>query len=172
MEEWRDIKGFEGLYQVSSEGRVRSIDRYDKSNRFHKGKILSQSLDNKGYPMVRLWKDNKCYSRKMNNVIKSAFFENYEGLTIDHIDTDKSNNRLSNLRLVDMTTNIRNPLTQEHFRSRNYKRVVVNLTTNKEYKNARYAHEDTGVNKCHICECCRGVRKSAGGYKWIYKEIA
>lgn len=96
MEEWKDIKGYEGLYQVSNIGRVKS---------FHKGreKILKICFDSKKYPIVFLSNNDKKQTLKIHQLVWDAFGDSpREGMIkqIDHIDNNKSNNNINNLRLV------------------------------------------------------------------------
>ena len=107
MEEWRDINGYEGLYQVSSEGRVRSIDRYVMRNgspAFLKGKILKQNKcggRNSDYWFVGLSKDNKVKQIYVHTLVAFAFpeicGEYFEGAQVNHKDENKNNNTPSNL---------------------------------------------------------------------------
>lgn len=124
-EEWRDVKGYEGRYQVSDLGRVRSVAT---------GKCLAQHANNKGYVCVGLWCN---YARKLATVhrlVASAFVrEPLAGEQVDHIDCDKRNNRAGNLEWVDAATNRRramanglhvNPVGKHHGRCRSTEEQV------------------------------------------------
>lgn len=110
---WKDIAGFEGYYQVSNLGRVRSLDRLIKRKNGHhkrKGKILAQSSDKKGYKRLQLHK-NGMKSHKVHRLVASAFIESYcQNLQINHIDGDKSNNNLCNLEWVTPEQNTKHAL--------------------------------------------------------------
>ena len=98
IEEWRPIEGYEGLYEVSSYGRVRSVDRYVRcsygSYRLHKGKVLSPGIRPDGYLVVSL----KYKMFRVHRLVAQAFIPNPDNLPqINHKDEDKSNNRVENL---------------------------------------------------------------------------
>lgn len=126
MEEiWKDIKGYEGLYMISSYGRVKSIGgRRGSSN---KPKILKQGTDTSGYKMV-IFRVNK-YSKtfKVHRLVAEAFIPNLNGYTeIDHINGIKTDNRVDNLRWCSHKDNCNNPITKEKilktFRSEEYRK--------------------------------------------------
>lgn len=105
-EEWRSIEGYEGLYEVSSYGRVRSLDRYEINNlgykRLLKGKILSPGIKKDGYFIVSL--KNKNF--RVHRLVAQAFIPNPEGLPqVNHKDEDKSNNNVDNLEWCDSKYN-------------------------------------------------------------------
>ena len=94
MEEWKDIPGYEGLYQVSSFGNVRSLN-YNKTR---EPRNLKQVLSRE-YHCVNLWKDSKMKQKKVHILVGMAFIENPENKpTIDHINRVKSDNHVENLR--------------------------------------------------------------------------
>ena len=98
MEEWKNIIGYEGLYEVSSYGKVRSLDRYDNRNCFRKGKVLSPAKDRYGYLFVVLCCNGKCKTIKVHRLVAQAFIENPDNLPeVNHKDEDKTNNRVENL---------------------------------------------------------------------------
>ena len=91
MEIWKDIEGFEGLYQISSWGRVRSI----------RG-IIKPYQNKKGYYKVGLHKNGKGHKKRVNRLVALAFIPNPHNLPqVDHIDGNKHNNSVTNLRWVD-----------------------------------------------------------------------
>ena len=115
MEKWKDIPGFEGLYQVSDCGRVRSIDRVttNKNGRksLYRGKILKQITDNSAldYYVVNLSKNGKQTKMKVHRLVAMAFLPKPSGMDlVDHIDCDPHNNKVSNLRWCTYQMNIRN----------------------------------------------------------------
>ena len=124
MEEWKDIKGYEGYYQISNYGNGRSVDRvverlsrWGKIVKVHyKGIELVKNKVGAGYLRFDLCKNGIYDYRYIHQLVWETFVgEIPEGMEIDHIDTDKTNNSLSNLRLVDRSGNMRNPLTYVKF---------------------------------------------------------
>jgi hypothetical protein len=88
----RDVVGYEGLYAVDEHGSVWS---YRKNN------LLKPLLSSTGYNKVNLWKDEKMKAHLVHRLVSQAFLENYsEDLQVDHIDRNKQNNNISNLRMV------------------------------------------------------------------------
>lgn len=117
MEAWRDIPGYEGLYQVSDLGRVRSLDRIsyvppndwqkDGFYRTRKGKLLSSSIDGSGYAFVTLCRERVKRSFKVHRLVAEAFVSNPHGKPqVNHIDGNKANNAASNLEWVTDRENI------------------------------------------------------------------
>lgn len=95
---WKDIEEYEGLYQVSNHGRVRSLDRYDNMGRFRKGKMLSIGDNGRGYKNVGLNKDGLLRTVYVHRLVAQAFIPNYYDLPqVNHIDEDPSNNHVDNL---------------------------------------------------------------------------
>lgn len=97
-EKWKDIKGYEGLYQVSDLGRVRSLDREDRLGRFKLGKIKAPCDNGRGYLCVNLKKDSKQKNKSVHRLVAEAFLPNPDNLPeINHKDGNKANNQVSNL---------------------------------------------------------------------------
>jgi len=104
MEEFRVIKGYEGLYEISNFGAVKSF-KYNKID----GCILKSSINSSGYYCVNLYKDNIRKTLKLHRLMGQAFIENpNEFEYIDHINQNKLDNRLENLRWINNSGNIRN----------------------------------------------------------------
>ena len=107
MEEWKEIPGYEGLYEVSSYGKVRSLDRYDSRNCFRKGKVLSPVKDKDGYLAVFLSCNGKQKTIRIHRLVAKAFLPNPDNLPeVNHLDEDKTNNRVDNLEFCDHKYNI------------------------------------------------------------------
>lgn len=120
MEEiWRDIKDYEGLYQVSNMGRVKSLGRWSNRQKngvsfpyFIKEKILKNRKIKGGYYIVGLCKDKISKDYRVNRLVAEAFIPNPDNKPfVDHIDTNPLNNFYNNLRWVTQKENINNPLT-------------------------------------------------------------
>lgn len=120
-EEWRDIPGFEGYYQASNCGKIRSIDRYVPHNcgvgfRLIRGRILKQQvMTQTQYYSVMLSKDGKAKSHTVHSLIALTFLQKRnETDIIDHIDGNRQNNILTNLRYVSHKENANNPATKQN----------------------------------------------------------
>ena len=108
---WKAIKGYEGLYEISNLGRVRSL--------YKKGKILSTETDKKGYLKLKLSKNRNRQFYLISRLVAEAFIPNPDNKPeVDHINTNPSDNRAENLRWVTHKENCSNPLTQKHYLNR------------------------------------------------------
>ena len=107
MEIWKDIKGYEGLYQVSNEGRVKALSRVVKSRwgtpKPLKEKEIREIVDSLGYSRLSLSKDGKVKAHKIHRLVAEAFLVG-EG-HINHIDGNKQNNHVSNLEFCTQREN-------------------------------------------------------------------
>lgn len=103
---WKDVVGYEGLYQVSNLGRVR----------MSKNKKIKAILEDAyGYLVVKMTKDKVVKYIKVHRLVAMAFIENDDNKPcVDHIDTNKYNNNASNLRWVTQKENVNNPLSKKH----------------------------------------------------------
>lgn len=187
IEIWRPVKGYEGLYEVSNLGRVKSLERTvvykNGTTHRHIGQILNPCYKRK-YPSVSLFKNKKQKTYNVHRLVAEAFIPNPDNKKeIDHINTDRTDNRVENLRWCTSSENMNNPLTKtknsnshkdmwkkDSHREKICKKVLMIL--NGEVINTFYgtgeASRQTGINNSHIASVCRGKRKTAGGYKWKY----
>ncbi len=111
-EEWKDVIRYEGLYQVSNLGRVKSLDRIVQGkikNYHYKSKILKPGTNNNGHLFVNLYRDNKPKTRTIHQLLAESFLNHtpcgYK-LVIDHIDNNKNNNCVTNLQIVTQRENL------------------------------------------------------------------
>ena len=115
QEQWKPIQEFNGEYEVSNLGRVRSMKRYYGLV----GRIMPQTIQRKGYYAVTFWMNNKAYCRKVHRLVIEAFTPNPDSLPcINHIDGNKLNNHVSNLEWCTYQANmqhaVRTGLTHPH----------------------------------------------------------
>jgi hypothetical protein len=135
IEIWKDIKGFEGLYQISNYGRVKRLSKkvfnkglvHGKEYFISKEIILKNATISKGYQGVTLTKNKKRYSKKVHRLVAEAFIPNPENKSqINHIDCNKKNNCVDNLEWNTQSENLKhafkNGLTVNGLKKANYAR--------------------------------------------------
>jgi hypothetical protein len=184
QEIWKEIPGYNGLYQVSNLGRVLSLDRTVTSRRgwskFVKGRILKQSIHHYGYPVVSLLKGNHSKQYAVHVLVGRAFIPNPEVLPcINHKDENKSNNNVDNLEWCtlqynnDYGTRVKR-LTESQRNDPKKSKPVRQLTKSgepiKDFPSIAEASRSLGVCETAIAAVCKG-RKShftAGGFKWQF----
>lgn len=163
---WLPINGYEGLYEVSSFGRVRSLN-YSRTGQT---RILVSAQKKNGYLQVGLFKNRKRKNYKVHRLVAEAFIPNwFDDKQVNHIDEDKTNNRVENLEWCSAKYNI-------NYGTRNEKlsKIVLQFSKTgefiKEWSSIMEA-ERNGFNNGNIVSCCRGKRKSHKGFIWRYKEV-
>lgn len=175
QEIWKDISGYEGLYKVSNLGKVYSVKR---------NKYMSLCYSN-GYDRVLLSKNGKSKNIFVHRLVAQTFIPNpnYKPC-IDHIDGNRANNNVNNLRWVSYKENNNNEITKNRIsimtklsyqRGRKYpydklKKGVICIETGKEYTSITDAYKITGIHASRICLSCKNNKYSAGGYHWKYAE--
>jgi len=106
VEKWKSIDGFKGIYEVSDFGRVRSISRIDSLKREKEGKVLMPHVNRYGYSVITLHLHGKNHLKTIHRLVASAFLPDYsELLQVDHVNGDRGNNYISNLRMTNQTNN-------------------------------------------------------------------
>ena len=171
---WKDIKGFEGLYQVSNYGRIKSLNRlYARGNK-QKEKILKLTINPRGYYQIGLRKQSIVKWYLVHRLVYEAFNGTIpEGLQVNHINEVKTDNRLSNLNLMTHKENINWGTGIERSTNKRSKPVLQFTLDNilvKEYSSTKQVERDNGFNHSHISACCNGKYKQMYGFKWKYKE--
>lgn len=172
MEHWKDIIGYEGLYQVSDRGRVKSLSKYDRLGRFHSERILSMCDNGKGYLVVNLKVNGSQRMRTVHSLVATAFLPNVENKPcVNHKDGNKRNNSAENLEWVTFSENTIHAVENGLITNFGRKRVVC-VETGLVFNSVKEAGEWVGI-KCgasRIANCCYGRRgaKTCGGYHWRY----
>lgn len=179
MEEWKDIEGFEGLYQVSSEGNVRSVDRevvYNNGSvHIHKGKVLKPWMNRWGYLRVNLYKERKYKHLSVHRLVYAAFCgEIPDGYDVNHLNEVKTDNRLKNLNLMTSKQNANFGTRNERIGKSLSKPVIaLDDSGNVIFKFSSTAEAGrNGFGQGDISKCCRGKLKTHRGYRWKYIENA
>ena len=199
MEEiWKDIKGYEGLYQVSNFGRVRSLG-HDK---WHKGRIIKPHYDGrKHYLFVQIYKNKNSKKINVHRLVAETFIPNPKNLPqVNHKDENKINNCVWNLEWCTNKYNINynNKSAMKRAIKTRYERYDVKELVNKtkatkiannsysaerpvnqftwsgifikRYPSSVAAMKETGAQMHVIAKCCKGKCKQAGGFIWLYDE--
>lgn len=160
IEEWKDIKGFEGKYYVDIYGNV-----------YNNEKRLKHHADKEGYRVITLYKNNKSYGRKIHRLVAEAFIPNPENKAqVNHIDEDKTNNMVSNLEWVTAKENINHGTRNERV-SKPVKVIDIANGEYNYYPSATECARQLGLNQGNIVSCLKGKRKTCGGYTFKYKEV-
>ena len=194
QEIWKDIPGYEGLYQVSNQGRVKAIEHIDRAGKKRKEKYLKPSKSIDGYYRVALSKEGIRHTKLVARIEYEAFYGPIpEGMQVNHINEIKTDNRLENLNLMTAKEN-NNWGTRIERASKTNSIVMKNRKDQSKpvkqynldgvyiatYPSIIEAERQTGVKRQTIGFCCRRkickdgkgcfyIAKSAGGYLWSYE---
>lgn len=195
IEEWKDISGYEGRYQISNFGRVKSCDRLvNRCGRYmHVAeRIMHQSLAANGYYVVNL--NNQGYKTfYIHRLVADAFIPNpFSHKCIDHIDANRLNNTLENLKWCSYSENNNNPITRKRMSdgskgfspseemieklrlriSKPVRQMDLDGKLIKVWESPQTASKQLGLCSQTIYRCCNHPErsKSAGGFKWEYEK--
>ena len=163
MEQWKRvvIDGIEWDYEVSRDGAVRNIKT---------GHLMSQRKTKVGYLQVNLSKDGKSKFPYVQRLVATAFIPNPENKpTVNHINEDKTDNRVENLEWATHKEQSRHGTLQERKAKKQYKKVKC-VETGKIYESITQASVETGIANGDIVKACQGKLKTAGGFHWEYVD--
>lgn len=171
-EVWKDIEGYEGLYQVSSFGRVKSFDSIDKLDRIRKGRVLKGIKDVKGYLLVNLYKNSIVSTKKIHRLVAQAFIPNPENKPqVNHIDENKTNNMVSNLEWSTSKENNNHGTRIDRMaKTQSIPLIATNLKTGKstEFYGVSECARQLNLNRGNITSVLKGRRNQTGGYTFKY----
>lgn len=164
---WKDIEGYNGRYQVSNLGRIKSLPGISKTKRF-KGEVLKTFTDGAGYSCVNL--SRKLF--KVHRLVAIAFIENPNNYKcVNHKDENKSNNRVDNLEWCNYKYNANFGTRNERI-SQNSGRRIEQYTLGgekiREWRSIAEAAEFYNRKRTTILGCCAGRQKTSCGYIWRY----
>lgn len=161
---WRDIEGYEGLYQVSSLGRVKSFNYRHTC----KESILKAGVTSNGYLFVCLYKDGKSKTHRIHRLVATAFIPNPDNLPeVNHKDEDKTNNACYNLEFCSRQYNMNYGTCKIRGAEKQSKQVLC-IETGKIYPSTRQVEREFGFHSGNISHACRGNQKTAYGFHWRY----
>lgn len=175
MEEiWKPAVGFEGLYEVSNLGRVKSLNyRRTGKERILKPRRIEKKSGNVYYA-VHLYKDGKAYDKPVHRLVAEAFIPNPDNLPeVNHKDENPLNNHVGNLEWCTQSYNYNYGTRIQRIAEKLSKPVYqysLDGKLIKEWSSTREIERQTGYSNSYISKCCSGKYKTAYGFIWRYKE--
>lgn len=176
-EDWKDIKGYEGLYQISNLGRIKSVERHDTLGRHVRERKLKFQSNKDGYLNVTLRSNNVKKTYLVHRLVAKTFIPNPHGFPeINHKDTIRNNCMASNLEWCDRKYNVNYADAKEKIIKKHQKKVAQIDKYGKIkqiFSSIKEASKNIKIPDSNISACCKGKRKTAGGYAWKYinKEV-
>lgn len=170
---WKPIKNYEGRYEISNYGRIKSFPTQRRTTII----ILKNKLTKDGYYETTLYSEEKPKSIRNHRLVAEAFIQNIENKPqVNHKDGNKLNNYVGNLEWVTNQENIthsieiglQNPIGHNNPNAKQVAQYGLDGNLIKKYKCMRYAEEQTGVRYTNISRVCNGHRKTSGGYIWKF----
>lgn len=176
IEEWRDVEGYEGKYQISNLGNVKSLN-YMRTGKEH---LLKLRLDKDGYQTICLYYNGKKKIKKVHRLVAEAFIDNPKSLPqVNHKDEDKTNNIISNLEWCDTTYNNNygtrpkrmqeiNKMSLLKSNTKCKSKPVKCLQNNKIYISQTQAGKSLNIRDGNIYKVINGTYRHTGGYTFEY----
>lgn len=160
---WKDVEGYEGVYQVSNLGRVKRVTT---------GRILKPLKHTSGYLNIGLYKNHTVSKKLIHRLVAQAFIPNPENKQeVNHIDEDKTNNLYSNLEWSTRKENNNHGTRNERMRKTLSTPILaINLKTGgvEEFHGSNECARQLGLNQSHITSVLKGGYKQTGGYTFKY----
>ena len=169
---WKSIIGYEGLYEVSDWGRVRSLGVWANvksgSKRWRKGRVLKPQKYTNGYLFIALSKNNVVKGYSIHRLVAQAFLPNPDNLPcVNHKDKNKLNNRVENLEWCTYEYNNNYQDHNEHISKKLYQYTQDDKLCGM-WPSVMECERRTGWSRGSISSCCNGQRNKHKGYKWSY----
>lgn len=164
METWKDIKGWEGKYQVSNLGRVKSLNYCNTGN----PSILKTGTDCNGYLKVTLYRNNKGKTYNVHRLVAEAFIPNPQCFPeVNHKDETRTNNNVENLEWCTRQYNL-----NYGTRTQKQSKLVMCVETGEVFNSVSEVQRMLGFPSGDISKCCNGKRNTCHNFHWQYIEKA
>lgn len=173
---WKDIKGYEGLYQISNLGNVKSLEKIinDKKNRKYikKERIMKPMINNSGYYELILKKEGKSKHYRVHRLVADAFIKNPKNFPIiNHKDHNKLNNKFDNLEWCTQKYNVNYDFDRKTFPKKvKIKQYDLNMNYIKTFNSMKEIETEYEVSRTTIRFCCLGRNKTCKGFIWRYAD--
>lgn len=174
IEDWKDVVGYEGLYEVSNRGNVRSLKRYVKGSKCERKMVserILKPLNNRGYASVALCKEGKVKRMSVHRIVATAFVENVRNEDIvNHIDGNRMNNDASNLEWCSQKQNVKHAkeVLGVDYRLIAKRNKPIKRNDGVVFCSMNEAAQKSGTTRGNIYLQMRGKRKAAGGYTFKF----
>lgn len=180
MEKWKTIGGYEGLYEVSNQGRVKSLERVDCRGRKRKERVLKPQKLRTNHLLVCLYKNGLGKQFLVHRLVAQAFIENPDNLPeVNHRDENPSNNSAENLEWCTPKYNTNygtgiQRMREKQLNSPSKSKCVYQYSIAgefiREWPSTISVQRELGFSFGNIANCCRGIRNTAYGFKWCYSS--
>ena len=168
MEVWKDIPGYEGKYQISNKGNVKSLARNEKYCK-RPETMLKPFVCGSGYLEIIFKVKQKRQAKLVHRLVAEAFVSNADGKKeVNHKDGNKLNNDYRNLEWVTPSENINH--SYKTLQNKGYSRRVECIETQETFDSLKEAADKYGLQLPLIWKCCNGKQVTTGGYHWKYKD--
>lgn len=166
MEVWKNIKDFEGLYQVSNLGNIKRITT---------NKVLNPSISNRGWLYLSLSKDNKYKNHRVHRIVAQTFIPNpKDKATVNHINGIKTDNRVENLEWNTIGENVRHAIKNGlQIKTKKVRCVETGII----YNSINEASALSNITRSGINMCCKkyiykgNLHKTSGGFHWEFVNV-
>lgn len=163
---WKDIKGYEDIYQISNLGRVKSVET---------DRILKGCKTSNGYLIVSLYKNSVMSTKKIHRLVADAFIQNPENKPqVNHIDENKTHNMVSNLEWMTAKENSNHGTRTDRLaKTLSIPIIATNIKTGEstEFYGSSECARQLGIHVSCVTGVLKGRRNQTGGYTFKYKEV-
>lgn len=172
---WSDITGYEGLYEVSTDGRVRTIQHVTNGHTFPSRDLTVSVYKSQRYARVRLYKDGKSKDILVHRIVAETFIPNPDNKPqVNHINGNKFDNSVGNLEWCTASENQKHAFKtglkdiEDTIKKTRKKVLQLDMSGNtiREWRSMSDAARELGLQVSNISHCCKGRIGSTGGYKW------
>ena len=182
MEIWKDIIGFEGLYKISTAGKVKSLGNGKSTNSNYKtGKEIKTGISTRGYEKIKLFKDGKRYYFNVHRLVADNFLLNKDGKReVNHKDGNKLNNSVNNLEWVSASENQKHAYQfglqkarkgSDNILSKPVRQLTLQGQEMRIFGSIQEVQRELGFNTFGIIKCCKKEKKYKTAYKFKWEYV-